>query len=111
MKKAEQSRVVLVMCGTLREARRIARRVVSKRLTACVNIVLSPAESFYTWKGKLESGREHLLIIKTTAIRLSQLEREVNRLHSYEVSEFLVVPVIAGSEQYLDWLGEATAAG
>jgi len=109
--KARNTRIVLVTCPSLALARKIARAVVQKRLAACVNVVRSPVESFYTWKGKLESGREHLLIIKTTAIRLSQLEREVNRLHSYEVSEFLVVPVIAGSEQYLDWLGEATAAG
>ena len=89
MKKAEQSRVVLVMCGTLRETRRIARRVISKRLAACVNIILSPAESFYTWKGKLEKAREYLLVMKTTAKRLVELEKAVKRLHSYDVPEFI----------------------
>src|SRR5207245_5884286 len=107
MKKAEQSRVVLVMCGTLREARRIARRVISKRLAACVNVVLSPAESFYTWKGKLEKAREYLLVMKTAAKHLAELENEVQRLHSYEVPEFIALPITEGSKKYLSWLEES----
>ena len=104
MKRGGRNRVVLVMCGTLTEGRRIARRVVSKRLAACVNIVLSPAESFYTWKGKLEKAREYLLVMKTTARCLSELEKEVKRLHSYDVPEFIALPIAAGSNGYLSWL-------
>jgi len=104
LKKSGRDRVVLVMCGTLTEGRRIARRVVSKRLAACVNIVLSPAESFYTWKGKLEKAREYLLVMKTTARCLSELEKEVKRLHSYDVPEFIALPIAAGSNGYLSWL-------
>lgn len=97
-------RVVLVTCGTLPEARRIARHVVSRRVAACCNVIRGPVESFYTWKGKLESAREHLLVIKTTAKRLTQLEREVHRLHSYDVPEFIALPIAAGSKRYLSWL-------
>jgi len=92
------------MCGTLTEGWRIARRVVSKRLAACVNIVLSPAESFYTWKGKLEKARVYLLVMKTTARCLSELEKEVKRLHSYDLPEFIALPIAAGSNGYLSWL-------
>ena len=77
VKKGGRNRVVLVMCGTLTEGRRIARSAVSKRLAACVNIILSPVESFYAWKGNLEKAREYLLVIKTTEKRLAKLEKEV----------------------------------
>ena len=107
MKKAGRNRIVLVTCGTLKEARRIARTVVSKRLAACVNISLSPVESFYAWKGKLERAREYLLVMKTTAKRLAELEEEVKRLHSYDVPEFIAVPIVAGSGDYLGWLQES----
>ena len=107
MKKAGRNRIVLVTCGTLAEARRIARTVVSKRLAACVNIILSPAESFYTWDGKLERAREYLLVMKTAAKRLSELEREVKRLHSYDVPEFIAVKVTEGSASYLAWLSSS----
>ena len=104
MKGGGRFRVVLVTCGTLAEGRRIARRVVSSRLAACVNIILSPVESFYTWKGNLEKAREYLLVIKTTSKRLAELESEVKRLHTYEVPEFIALPVVAGSREYLAWL-------
>jgi len=107
--KARDTRIVLVTCPTLAMARKIARVVVSKRLAACVNVVRGQVESFYTWKGKLEGGREHLLIMKTTSKRLSELEREVKALHSYDVPEFLVVPAVAGSKEYVQWLSGATA--
>jgi periplasmic divalent cation tolerance protein len=102
-----KNRVVLVTCGTLTEARRIARNVVTKRLAACVNIALSPAESVYRWNGQVEKAREYLLLIKTTSKFLASLEREVKRLHSYGVPEFVALPVAEGSREYLAWLGES----
>ena len=102
--------MVLVTCPSLALARKIARAVVEKRLAACVNVVQSPVESLYTWKGRLESARERLLLIKTTAERLSLLEREVKRLHTYAVPEFIALPITEGSPEYLAWLGETTDA-
>lgn len=107
--KARNLRIVLVTCPSLALARKIARAVVQKRLAACVNVLRTSVESFYTWKDKLESAREHLLLIKTTTTRLPQLEREVARLHTYEVPEFIAFPVTEGSADYLSWLKEATA--
>jgi periplasmic divalent cation tolerance protein len=104
MRAGGRNRVVLVTCGTLTEGRRIARRVVSAGLVACVNIILSPVESFYTWKGKLEKAREYLLVMKTTAKRLVELERVVKRLHSYDVPEFIALPITQGSAEYLSWV-------
>jgi periplasmic divalent cation tolerance protein len=107
--KARNTRVVLVTCPTLALARKIARGAVENRLVACVSVVRSPVESFYTWRGKLESVREHLLIMKTTAQRLSQLAKEVQRLHPYDVPEFIALPVTDGSRDYLSWLCESVA--
>jgi len=107
MKRETKYRVVLVTCATLEEARKIARGVVEKRLAACVNIVTHAVESFYTWEGKLENNSEYLLIIKTSEERLGELQKEVLRLHSYDTPEFVVMPIVAGSEEYLAWLGES----
>jgi periplasmic divalent cation tolerance protein len=98
-------RIVLVTCGSASEAKRIGRAVVEKKLAACANI-LPGVESIYRWKRKVERAREALIVIKTTATRLRDLEREVKRLHSYEVPEFIVLPIAAGSQEYLDWIGK-----
>ncbi len=99
-------RIVLVTCGSLAEARKVGRSVVEKKLAACTNIVAG-VESIYRWKGKVERAREVLLIMKTTAARLRQLEKEMRRLHSYDVPEFVVVPIVAGSQEYLEWVGKS----
>jgi periplasmic divalent cation tolerance protein len=83
--------------------------VVTKRLAACVNIVSAPMESTYRWKGKVESAKEFLLVIKTMARRLKELEKEIARTHSYEVPEFLVLRADSGSRSYLEWLAEAVS--
>jgi periplasmic divalent cation tolerance protein len=107
MKRGDQGRIVLVTCATLAEAKQIATTVVGERLAACVNVIVSPVESFYTWKGKLEKAREYLLVMKTTAKRLDELEREVRRLHSYDVPEFIALPITEGAPKYLSWLDES----
>jgi periplasmic divalent cation tolerance protein len=107
MVAGKQNRIVLVTCGSIIEARRIATAVVRKRLAACVNIVLGPVQSIYRWKGKVQSAREVLMVIKTNAKRLKELEGEVKRLHSYDVPEFIVVPITGGSREYLAWVGES----
>jgi periplasmic divalent cation tolerance protein len=99
-------RIVLVTCASISEARRLGRSVVQKRLAACANI-LSRVESIYRWKGKVERAKEVLVIMKTSAQRVKELEREVKRTHSYEVPEFIVLPVVAGSREYLQWVGES----
>jgi periplasmic divalent cation tolerance protein len=45
--------------------------------------------------------------MKTTAGKLRELEREVKRMHSYDVPEFIVLPVVAGSRQYLNWVRDS----
>src|ERR1700730_6182325 len=100
-----QSRIVLITCGSILEARRIASKVVRKRLAACANIVLGPVQSIYRWKGRVQGAREVLMLLKTSANRLDELEREVKRLHSYEVPELIALPVSAVSREYLAWLG------
>jgi periplasmic divalent cation tolerance protein len=107
MKRETKFRVVLVTCGTLEEARKIARHVVEAKLAACVNIVTHAVESFYSWEGKLEDSSEYLLIMKTSEDRLDDLQKQTLALHSYETPEFIVLPILAGSEDYLKWLAES----
>jgi periplasmic divalent cation tolerance protein len=101
--------VVLVTCGSAKEARKIARAVVEKRLAACANILTSPVRSVYRWKGRVESAKEFLLIIKTTKARFPKLKTEVTRLHSYDVPEIIALPIQAGSANYLAWISESVA--
>jgi len=105
--EARNKRIVLVTCPSVALARKIARAVVEKHLAACVNIIVSPVESLYTWKGKVERAREYLLMIKTTAKCLVELENEVKRLHSYDLPEFIALRITEGSKKYLSWMDDS----
>ena len=107
MTSASEFRIVFVTCGSTAEARKIAKSVVEKRLAACVNMVGGTVESVYRWKGKVEKASERLLVIKTSAKLLKRLEQEVLRLHSYETTEFLAIPIAGGSKKYLAWLNRS----
>jgi periplasmic divalent cation tolerance protein len=99
--------VVLVTCGSRREAEKIAQAVVEARLAACVNVLTAPVRSVYRWKGKVECANEFLLVIKSREDRLGALRAKVESLHSYDVPEFLVLPVAGASPKYLTWLGDS----
>jgi periplasmic divalent cation tolerance protein len=99
--------VVLVTCGSAKEARRIAGALVEQKLAACVNILDSRVQSIYRWNGKVESAREFLLVIKTSRRRLAVLQKKIEQLHSYDVPEIIALPIVAGSRGYLAWINES----
>ena len=54
-------------------------------------------------EGPLERADERQLVIKTTA-RLRDARSAAAKLHPYDVPEFVVIPIIQGSHDYLSWL-------
>ena len=99
-------RVVLTPTSSQEEARRIANELVERRLAACVNIV-SKIDSIYRWKDKIEESQEYLLLIKTNEKGLAGLRDAIKELHSYELPEFIALPVNDGSEDYFKWIDDA----
>ena len=103
MPSTRPHRIALTTCGSPEEAARLAQELVSRRLAACVNVV-SGVRSFYWWDDRIQDGNELLLVIKTRVELLPQLQHALVELHSYEVPEFIVLPVVDGSTAYLDWI-------
>jgi len=99
-------RIVLSTADSEDEARRIAHHLVEHKLAACVNIV-PQIESIYRWQGKVESSREWLLIIKTTAARFSAVQDAIRELHSYDLPECIAIAIEDGSTGYLKWIADS----
>ena len=107
MKTTEQFRIVLVTAPDLKTARHLARGALRQRLAACANLIPG-LESHYWWRGKIESGREVLLLFKTRAARLRALEKFILAEHPFDTPEFVVLQLTAGTERYIAWLKKAT---
>lgn len=100
-------RIVLSTAGSEDEARKIARYMVEHQLAACVNIV-PHIESVYRWQGKMDSAREWLLLIKTTAEKFLDVRDAITELHSYDLPECISIAIDDGSAEYLAWIADST---
>jgi periplasmic divalent cation tolerance protein len=96
--------IVLVTASSQAEGEAIASALVELKLAACVTLL--PVRSIYTWQGKVNSEEEWQLLIKTNLSQFSALEAKIKELHSYQVPEIIALPIVAGSQSYLDWIGE-----
>jgi periplasmic divalent cation tolerance protein len=99
--------VVYITAPNEEDAAVIAKALVGEKLAGCVNIVEN-IRSIYRWQGNIEDDAEVLMIVKTQKHLFNALENRVKELHSYTVPEVIALPIIAGSEDYLRWLGEVT---
>jgi len=88
------------------DATALAQELVGAGLAACVN-VLPAVTSIYTWKGVPQVDREQQLFIKTTSALVDDLWDTLRARHPYDIPEFVVVPVIDGSQDYLRWVEES----
>jgi periplasmic divalent cation tolerance protein len=109
MRSASNCFVVLVTAPDMKTARALAKAALRARLIACANLV-PKIESHYWWQGKIESGNEVLMILKTTRKRLAALKKLILAKHPYDTAEFLVLPIQSGAKRYLDWLTKSCTA-
>lgn len=102
--------IALTTAGSAGEAQRLARALVERRLAACVNIIPG-VRSVYRWKGKVEDVEEAMLVIKTSRGQAGALQAALKELHTYDLPEFLLLPVAGGGAAYLAWLRDGLRDG
>lgn len=92
----------------LEDARRIAHTLVEEQLIVCANII-PKIESIYKWKGKIENEEEVLMIAKTVDENVKKTIQRIKQLHSYELPDIIVLPIIGGLKEYLDYISNETS--
>ncbi len=97
--------VLFITCPNYKSAKKISQHLLKKKLVACVNI-LPVIRSEYWWKDKIENHSEVLMILKTKTKLYSQIEKEVKRMHPYNVPEIISFKIDKGNKDYLNWISE-----
>ena len=100
--------VVYTTISSIQDARKISHNLVEEQLVACVNIIPS-AESVYSWKGKIQNDEEIILIAKTTDDNVKKTIQRIKKLHPYELPDIIVLPIIGGLKEYLDYISNQTS--
>jgi periplasmic divalent cation tolerance protein len=100
--------VVFVTCPNQQEAEKIVDIGLKARLIACGNIIPG-MQSLFHWQGNISSEKEVLIIMKTRQKLLDELIQWIEKEHSYKVPEIIVLPIVGGSGDYLNWIKEETS--
>jgi periplasmic divalent cation tolerance protein len=97
---------VIVLCtAPPGGSEKIAKALVEERLAACVNV--SQVRSYFYWEGKSCDEIEELMIIKTDMKLVERFKARIKELHSYELPEIIIIPVVGGDERYLQWISQS----
>jgi periplasmic divalent cation tolerance protein len=99
--------IVYTTIDNLQDARKIAHSLIDEQMVACVNIIPN-IESIYKWKGKIEENNEYILIAKTVDENVGKTIERIKNLHTYELPDIIVIPVIGGLQSYLDYIDKET---
>lgn len=94
--------VIQVSCSREADALMIMSVLVEERMAACVQ--KQEIHSTYRWQGRVEDQREYLLNIKTVPSKLEEIKSTVRAIHTSEVYELVVLPIVDGNEEYLQWI-------
>lgn len=96
--------IVLVTASSEQEAKELAKSLVESQLAACVSLI--PIQSIYTWQGELHQEQEWQMLIKTELTLFDAISAKIQQLHSYQVPEIIAIPLVAGSDAYLQWISQ-----
>ncbi|MGF1628264.1 MAG: divalent-cation tolerance protein CutA [Kiloniellaceae bacterium] len=100
--------LVYVTAADAEEAQEIGRAMVDSRLAACANVFPGMVPIF-RWEGEVGEGSESVVILKTTASRVDALIGAVEAMHSYDCPCAIVLPIVGGSQAFLDWISQETS--
>ncbi len=93
---------IYITCKDKKEAKRIGRCLVEKKLAVCVNYY--PIDSIYWWEGKVVDDKEVVLIVKTVRKKFEKINKEIKKLHSYNTPFIGEIKLENVNKSYLSWL-------
>ena len=77
--------------------------LLEERLVACASI-LPGVESVYRWEGRVECGRETVLLMETAEDRVEAAIARLEAIHPYDVPKIVVIDPEAADPDYVSWL-------
>lgn len=87
--------------------RELIHALMQKRLCAAGH--LYPFETTYRWRGNVYEKTEVRGILYTRASLVDRITEEIRSMHPYEVPHVTATPLVAGNDDYLQWIFSETS--
>jgi periplasmic divalent cation tolerance protein len=104
--KASEYCTIMTTTDNPENAELITQTLLQEELVACVQSV--NIESAYRWKGKIIQSKEIRLDIKTKVSLFGAVKETIERLHTYDVPEIMMVLMDDAKFDYLRWIDDVT---
>ena len=89
-----------------KEAERIAKKLLDKKLIACANVI-SNVNSYFVWKNKVQNSKEIIICGKTTSKNQTKIIKAVKSIHSYSVPCIIFFDIKNGNKDFLKWIEQS----
>ena len=83
-------------------AKVISDKIISKRLSPCVQIIPGIKSSFI-WKNKIENSSEILIQVKTKDSNIKIIKDIIEKYHNYKVPEIISFEINILNNSYKEW--------
>ena len=98
-------KVIKTTTDSYENANHIAKLLVSRRLSPCVQII-PEILSIYNWKGNVKESDEILVSIKTISEKVESCKELIIKHHNYNIPELIVLDGDILSDDYRDWFNQ-----
>ena len=98
--------IISTTTDTKENATIISASLLNKELVACVQS--SVTQSAYKWQEKIVESEEILIHFKTKKSLFDAIKKEILAVHTYDVPEIIMVPLLNANIEYLQWIDEVT---
>lgn len=97
---------ITTACNDKSNAKEITESLLAKRLVSYVQE--SKRFSSYYWKGKIIREDEYFLTMGTKKSLYKEVEKEIKRIHNYQVPAITMYEISDGNKEIFDWIEEET---
>ena len=96
--------IVTTLCDKEEIANKIIDTLLEKRLVAGSQV--TRVSSKYWWNNKLENGEEYKLEFRTKASKFKEIEKEIKKIHDYDVAEISSYEIKNASKEIIAWIND-----
>ena len=104
--KMKEYIIVHTFCNKENIAHEIVNILLEKNLVASSQI--SKVHSKYWWNNKLEECDEFKLEFRTKKNLFYEIEKEIKKIHDYEIAEISSSEISEGNNEFIKWIDNNT---